>query len=41
MQTILGHADVSTTLNTYTSSYKEDKIKGIQKLETLIFAKEA
>ena len=41
VQTILGHADVSTTLNTYTSSYKEDEIKGIQKLETLIFAKEA
>ncbi|MBQ4057586.1 MAG: tyrosine-type recombinase/integrase [Lachnospiraceae bacterium] len=27
VQTILGHADVSTTLNTYTSSYKEDESK--------------
>jgi len=41
VQTILGHADISTTLNVYTSSYKTDEVEGMKKLESLIFAKEA
>lgn len=41
LQSLMGHADVSTTLNTYSTVYEENKIDCVNRLEQLIFEKEA